>query len=66
MASYTPQVRGYCWPTVPRPDPEQNRQRDRRTTTGLSQLLSDPLAAETGFYNQYRWCLDACPVLGEV
>ncbi len=29
-------------------------------------LSAVPLPAETGFYNQYRWCLDACPVLGEV
>ncbi len=30
-------------------------------------LLSDvPLPAEADFYNRYRWCLDACPVLREV
>jgi len=40
-------------------------------TTGLQrashELLSDaPLPAEADFYNQYLWCLDACPVLRDV
>src|SRR5207302_8563269 len=31
------------------------------------ELLPDaPLPAEADFYSQYRWCLDACPVLQDV
>jgi len=67
MASYTP---AGTWSTAA--DSAQAGILNRiaseiaRTNGPLTNFIGCPLASGDCFYNQYRWCLDACPVLGEV